>query len=125
MNDTTTMAVQKVLVVEDDSGTYVGLRRLLEHYGCAVDHAGTVADAIRRVDGGGPQYVLLDLNLPDGEGVGVLEHVRRRDLPARVIVVTGTEDRALLARTRSLKPEAVLRKPVNFMQILELMRPAA
>lgn len=115
---------RKVLIVEDDAGTSQTLKRLLEHYGCEVEAAATVTEAMEMVKGE-PEFVFLDLKLPDGDGVSVLEHVRHRNLATRVIIVTGESEPARLRRARSLMPEAMLSKPVDFMRILELMRPAA
>jgi CheY-like chemotaxis protein len=115
---------KKVLVVEDDDAAFNGLKRLLEHYGCEVERAGTVAEAIEQLEHG-PDFVFLDLMLPDGEGTRVLERIRMGNLPARVIVVTGATERGLLWRAKSLQPEAMLPKPLDFLQVLELMRPAA
>jgi DNA-binding response OmpR family regulator len=114
----------RVLIVEDDASAYAGLRRLLEHYGCEVDYAGTVAEGLKRLDEG-PEYVFLDLALPDGEGTRVLERVRMGNLPSRVIIVSGTVEQGVLWRVKSLKPDAVLTKPVDFLRVLELMKPAA
>lgn len=114
----------KVLVVEDDAQTYKGWQRLLEHYGCDVRHAATVADGLKGLDGQ-PEYVLLDLGLPDGEGTAVLERVRMSGHPCRVFVVSAITERAKLLKAKSLRPDAMLAKPVDFMTILELMKPAA
>src|SRR3954463_15958457 len=101
------MVGKRVLIVEDDFGASSALQRLLEHYGCTVEHSATLADAMERVKGG-PELVLLDLGLPDGEGVKVLEHVRMRTLACRVIICTGQSDPGVLRRARSLMPEAML-----------------
>ncbi|HZZ43502.1 MAG TPA: response regulator [Tepidisphaeraceae bacterium] len=115
---------RKVLIVEDDVLSYTGLKRLLEHYGCEVDHAGTVADGIKQLEGE-PEFVFLDLMLPDGEGTRVLERVRMGNMASRVIVVSGITEPGMLWRVKALQPEAMLQKPVDFLKILELMKPAA
>lgn len=114
----------KVLIVEDDASACAGLKRLLEHYGCEVDSVGTVADGLKRLEGR-PDYVFLDLVLPDGEGTRVLERVRMANLPSQVIVVSGSTEQGLLWRAKSLQPAAMLPKPLDFLRVLELMKPAA
>jgi hypothetical protein len=49
----------------------------------------------------------------------VLEAVREKGLPSRVVVITGVGDADHLARVHLLKPSAMLKKPVDFSQILE------
>ena len=114
----------RVLVVEDDPSTAAALRRLLELHGYDVVLAETVRDALaglaRR-----PQHILLDLMLPDGDGARVLEAVRRSGMNSRVLVITGVGDAEHLDRVKSLKPEAMLKKPVDFGQILEKLSKVA
>lgn len=114
----------KALIVEDDVTACTGLKRLLEHYGYQVEHAGTVADGLKGLEGK-PDFVFLDLALPDGEGTRVLERVRMANMSSRVIVVSGTTEEGLLWRAKSLKPDAMLSKPLDFLRVLELMKPAA
>jgi DNA-binding response OmpR family regulator len=113
-----------VLVVEDDVQASGGMKRLLEHYGCEVVVAGSVAEGLKGL-AGKPDFVFLDLGLPDGEGTRVLERVRAEGLASRVIVMSGLKERVALWRAASLKPEAMLSKPVDFLRVLELMRAAA
>jgi two-component system, OmpR family, response regulator RegX3 len=64
-----------VLVVEDDPGIATQLVRGLSRGGYAVDHVTTGRDALDRAD---PDVVLLDLGLPDGDGVDVCRQRRER-----------------------------------------------
>ena len=114
----------RVLVVEDDAATSHALELLLRHQGYEVAVATGVAQALRLL-ASSPDYVLLDLMLPDGDGMGVLEAVRARGLKCRVIVLTGVGDPDHLARVHLLRPEALLAKPVDFVQILEKLSSAA
>ena len=114
----------RVLVVEDDPSTADALRRLLGLHGYEVLVAGTVRAALAQL-AQRPAYILLDLMLPDGDGARVLEAVRQSALDARVLVITGVGDADRLDRVRRLEPEAMLRKPVDFTQILEKLAKVA
>src|SRR4051794_34133490 len=59
-----------VLVVEDDRTARRALAALLRRQGFAVSEAGTVGDAVRAL-AGRPDWVLLDVMLPDGCGLDV------------------------------------------------------
>ena len=107
-----------VLVVEDDPSTLHALELLLRHHRYQVTVATTVAEAIRRLDGE-PDAILLDLMLPDGDGMRVLETVRARRLSSRVTIITGVGDTARLDEVRALAPDLMLQKPVDFSQILQ------
>jgi DNA-binding response OmpR family regulator len=108
----------RVLVVEDDSPTAHAMELLLRHHGYDVLMANSVEAALGHV-ASEPHCVLLDLMLPDGDGMRVLEAVREKGLKSRVVVITGVGDSDYLARVHLLRPDALLRKPVDFFQILE------
>ena len=60
-----------------------------------------------------PHWVVLDLMLPDGDGVAVLQEIREKKLPVKVAVVTGSSDPERLDPVMKLKPDAFLQKPVT------------
>jgi DNA-binding response OmpR family regulator len=112
-----------VLVVEDDQATYAAMRSLLEHYGFSARHASTASEAMALL-GTNPQYVLLDLMLPDGDGSKILEHIRIRQLPIKVAVITGISDPERLRKVQRLGPDAILTKPLDLIALLEKIKPA-
>lgn len=105
----------RVLVVEDDPGTLYVLSAIFTRMGWSVQTAHTVAEALRCLAGGLPPCLLiLDLDLPDGTGLAVLQDVRARGLPTYVAVCSGTVDGDLLADVAALRPDALLTKPASF-----------
>jgi DNA-binding response OmpR family regulator len=84
----------------------------LRKQGYAVSEAATLAEALREADANQPEWILLDLMLPDGCGTDVLRRVREGSIPSRVCVVTGC-GAAKLAEVRALGPEHVFVKPLN------------
>lgn len=107
-------------MVEDDATTRDALYRLLREHGWQVTLASTLREALgalRRP----VQWVVLDLLLPDGEGIEVLELIRRRGLKVNVVVVTAVTASDDLNRVRALAPEALLHKPAEFNQLLKVL----
>ena len=113
---------RSVLVVEDDQTVSAMVEMLLRHYGYDVDVAGTLADARRQLVGSDPDVIVLDLNLPDGSGLDLLEHARATGLRARVAVLTADVDPGHLRRLKGLRPDRFLRKPLNFLDLLAAVR---
>lgn len=66
----------------------------------------------------GPDYLILDLMLPDGYGSKVLAEVRSRQLPIRVAVTTGSSDAVRLKEVADLAPDVFLLKPIDFDHLL-------
>jgi two-component system, OmpR family, response regulator len=111
-----------VLVVEDDPATYGALRAILSHRGWHVAVAVTLAEAMRQLDVSPPDCVILDLMLPDGNGVALLRAIRQRKLPVKVVVTTGAGDPNILQQTTGLAPDVLLRKPINLQELLRAIR---
>jgi DNA-binding response OmpR family regulator len=80
----------QILLVEDDEDLRVLMRTLLRYNGYSVTEAcdcHTALDLLQRLNF---ELVLLDINLPDGNGFSVAEAIRENHLTCKVIVVTGT-----------------------------------
>lgn len=82
----------RVLLIDDDAGFGVLVRRDLERSGFAVEFAATGADGLARVQGGEIDAVVLDHHLPDQDGLTVLAQLRELDNPPPVIYLTGAQD---------------------------------
>lgn len=78
----------RLLVVEDNADLVVMLGRLLESAGFSMDHAGTVEDALLLLRTGEYAAVVLDLGLPDGTGLSVVETLRDMGDTTPVIALT-------------------------------------
>jgi DNA-binding response OmpR family regulator len=108
-----TGASNRMMIVEDDPATRRAFGAAFSRSGWVVRTAATVAEALDLLGRGPePDGMILDLILPDGDGLDVLRRVRDAGLRARVAVCTGTSDPMLLMRARALKPDLLLIKPV-------------
>ncbi len=75
-----------VLLVEDDAGYARALTRSLERQGHEVTVCGTAEEARRRVVQAAPEVVVLDYQLPDADGLTLLDELRA-SAPAAVFLV--------------------------------------
>ena len=82
--------------------------------------ASTVAEALPLLKER-PDWVILDLMLPDQEGTALLRVIRAGNLPIRVVVTTGTEDLSLLATVTLLQPELLMKKPIDLGALLRAL----
>jgi DNA-binding response OmpR family regulator len=114
----------QVLIIEDDAASRVSLQMLLEHYDYNVSVAATMSEAVELLDSK-PDYVLLDLMLPDGDGTRILQRIRSSNLSTRVAVMTASNDPERLERVRRLKPDLHFRKPLNFIELLAGLKQCA
>jgi CheY-like chemotaxis protein len=113
---------RRVLVVEDQEESMNYLLALIEAAGHSCSVAGSVADAIRKLDSEPFDLVLLDLVLPDADGIDVARHVLERHLRIPVIAVSGYLDRWADASYARAGIRRHLSKPVRVKDILDAIR---
>lgn len=81
----------RILIVEDDQDTVNALLSSLVAAGYAVDPAFSVSDARYLMQTFPYEMVVLDLGLPDGEGLSLLQSWRQQGLTLPVLVLTGRD----------------------------------
>ncbi len=116
-----TSARATILVVDDDLQVRRFLRTTLGSHGHLVVEAGTVADAIEAIRRTRPTVVLLDLGLPDGDGLGVLRALPADDRPPMIVLsARGQEGDKVIALDAGA--EDYLTKPFGAGELLARIR---
>ncbi|HEX2722199.1 MAG TPA: response regulator [Gemmatimonadaceae bacterium] len=115
----------RVLLVEDSPMISSGLKALLESAGFDVTVATTATEAAAWGGMTGPSVMLLDINLPDGDGLTVIGALAARGLkPLTTYAMTGHTDSTTRARCIAAGCEDVLLKPVPVRQLLRIVSEA-
>lgn len=97
-----TPRVRRLLLQQRDGELARGWSALLQAAGVSVKRVESSRDALSALDGFGPDAVLLDLVLPDGDGVELVREIVRRDPQLPVVVVSAETDEArILAAIRA------------------------
>ncbi|MGD9782058.1 MAG: response regulator transcription factor [Kiritimatiellia bacterium] len=122
MREESTREFAELLVVEDDPHVAESLVRGLGEAGFAVATADRLAAADERMARGAPALVVLDLNLPDGDGRAWLRRVRGEGHRMPVIILTARD--TLPERVAGLEEGAddYLTKPFAFAELLARIR---
>jgi two-component system response regulator RegA len=102
-----------LLIVDDDKPFLQRLARAMETRGYTVDTADTVAEGIRKVEASPPAYAVVDLRLDDGNGLEVIDLIRRRRPDSRMIVLTGYGNIATAVTAVKLGAIDYLAKPAD------------
>lgn len=79
----------KILIVDDESGVRFALSEALRSWGYESVQAGTVAEAVKLFGDEHPAVALLDIDLPDGSGLDVLNEIKEQQPETVVIMITG------------------------------------
>lgn len=112
-----------ILLVEDEPQMRRFLRAALSSHGYSVIEAPTAAEAMKLVTTHQPALVLLDLGLPDAEGLDVARELRSfTELPIIVVSARGREDDKVLALDAGA--DDYLTKPFGTNELLARIRVA-
>ncbi|HVF38570.1 MAG TPA: response regulator [Gemmatimonadaceae bacterium] len=112
----------QILVVEDSTMVSGGLRILLEAHGYEVAVAATAADAIAWKSERPADLMLLDLTLPDGDGLEVIGGLQARGVrPSVIFALTGHADSATEKRCLEAGCDGVLIKPVPIQDLIRIV----
>lgn len=101
----------RALVVEDDPTSALLSRHVLEQEGFAVDQAVTGSAAIALVLATDYDAIILDLGLPDLDGLEVMEAIRREGRTTPVLVLTGALGSGTSVRALDAGADDYIRKP--------------
>lgn len=117
------MSGARILAVDDDKAILLALRRALERSGYNVRALATASGVIDALAEFRPDVLLLDLVLPDGDGIEVCRRVRERsDVP--VIVLSALGDNARKVRALDLGADDYLTKPFSMNELEARIRVA-
>jgi two-component system, OmpR family, response regulator QseB len=109
----------RILIVEDSQLVTEAFSILFTEAGYEVESAATVAEAIERGSRQGLDLILLDLTLPDGSGLDVLEALREHGrLPRATLAMTGDNDSNTRRKCLEAGCADVLLKPVRIGELL-------
>jgi two-component system, NtrC family, nitrogen regulation response regulator NtrX len=81
-----------VLIVDDEQAIRESLRMILEYEGYRVEEAASGPEALARVAERQPDAVLLDIKMPEIDGLTVLRMIRERGYDMPVLMITGHGD---------------------------------
>ena len=112
-----------VLVIEDEPTMRRFLRTSLAANGYAVVEAATAREGLAQAVGRNPELILLDLGLPDGDGLDVARRIRERQrTPIVVLSARGREQDKVAAR--DIGADDYLTKPFGVAELLARLRVA-
>lgn len=110
-----------VLVVDDDfrvASVHVGFVEAVPGY-TVVGQAHTAAEALRAAETLRPDLVLLDIYLPDGDGLSVVRELLTTPAPPAVMVISAAKDLATVRQAIQLGAIHYLVKPFGFAEFAE------
>lgn len=114
----------RVLVIDDDDTLLFLIERALEPHVSKIVTATTAADGLEKCRGDF-DVVLLDLKLPDGFGLEVLQHIRSQDARLPVIVMTADADASSAIEAVQAGAYDYIAKPIDSSSLVALVKKAS
>jgi len=112
-----------IFILDDDAGVRDSLRLLLECEGLETREFASCREFLD-ADGAESDCLILDVHLPGMSGIELLETMRRRGDMLPVIVISGRIDAMTRNRARAAGALAVVEKPYQVEEVLDLVRRA-
>lgn len=112
----------RILLVEDDTSLAQGLQIALRREGLTVDHVTTGKAALQAVQAEAPDLIILDLGLPDMDGLEVLNSLRSGKQALLVMVLTARDTTADKISGLDQGADDYLAKPFEVSELLARLR---
>lgn len=107
-----------LLVVDDDLAFCRTLKRVMTNHGFATTTAHSVEQAIWLAGARPPEYAIVDLNMPGGSGLSLIQKLKELDEQTAVVVLTGYASIATAIEAIKLGAIHYLAKPATASDIL-------
>jgi len=117
----------RVMIVDDHEIVRRGIAEIVDRSEglVVVAEAGTVAEALRRAELVRPEVVLIDLQLPDGTGIDIINALRTSLPQTHPIVLTSFDDDDALSEALHAGARAFLLKTVRGAEIADVIKSVA
>ena len=112
--------IATVLVVEDSDDTRAIIRLELERWGYKVLEAANGREALEVVEGLRPDLILMDLNMPEVDGLTAAQAIRHYDEKCSgvpIVAVTAYDTFGIEEAAREAGCDAYIRKPLDMPQL--------
>jgi len=117
-----------IMIVDDDPILRLVASEMLSQHGYAVSEAEDGEVALRKMALARPDLVILDMLMPNKEGIETIRDIKRRWPETKVIAISGggkgLDTRYLLGMASALGADAVFEKPLRASGFVEIVQAA-
>jgi two-component system KDP operon response regulator KdpE len=114
----------RVLVVDDEPAIRRFLRTSLDSQGYDVVEVSDAQSALAQMAGGGIDVLVLDLGLPDMDGLDVIRNLREQGSAVPIIVLSSRSDETAKVRALDLGADDYVTKPFGMDELIARLRAA-
>jgi two-component system nitrogen regulation response regulator NtrX len=107
----------KILIIDDEKNIRLSLTGILEDEGYEVVSFGDIESGLAALDDEDPDCILLDVKLPDGNGIQALQKIKERGLGMPVVMISGNSSISDAVKAIKLGAYDFLEKPLSLPKI--------
>jgi len=112
---------RKVLIVDDDKDIVTIVSTILSGRGWDIKAAYNGREALEAVTSSKPDIILLDIMMPEMNGIEVLKRIKKIDINARIIMITAFGDVESYLDSMELGAYEYINKPFETDELLEMI----
>ena len=114
----------RVMVVDDHKMVREGLTRLIEYDEeiRVVDEAGDGLERIHKIRSAKPDVILLDINMPEADGIGTLKELNRRKYRPKILILTVHNEIEYLMKVLDLGVDGYILKDSSSKELIRAIR---
>jgi len=102
---------KRILLADDDADVLLGIRDRLESFGFQVTTVSNGREAVEEMNRGGYAMVIMDVTMPEMDGIAALRMIRLRQPKTPVIIITSNVENATASLAEGAR--AYLLKPID------------
>ena len=108
-----------ILIVDDAAFMRLTLRQMLESHGFTViGEAATGVEAVKKYAEVKPDVVILDITMPDMNGIEALKQIKENDPTARIVICSSMGQQAMLAQAIQYGAKDFVVKPFEVERLI-------
>lgn len=108
----------KVLVIEDDPSVTTLIKAALEHNGSTASLAKSASEGKQQAFEKNFDIIILDLGLPDGNGLDLLEYLREKKMNTPILILSADHETDVKVKGLSVGADDYLTKPFSTQELL-------
>jgi len=111
-----------ILIIEDEQRIREGIAQMLAEEGYDVLEAGNMQQGVSMIEDEAPSVVLSDINLPDGDGFGVLQYCQHKGIDTPFIFMTAFGNRDVAMQAIEAGAYDYVSKPLRFDELFARLK---
>ena len=110
---------KKILIVDDEKGICDNLAEVFELREYDVATANSGGEALDKIKSTFFPLILLDVRIPDIDGIEILKQALKLNPKSKVIMITGYNEKGVKEKCLELGASAFFTKPIDFTELLK------